>query len=100
MVKVICESEKPEFAILCDELQWILSLKRRARARQSVVADVWVDREYYPTLSLLLDGLAETLFRRNAKKVEELGKLQETIKDVYQIINRLTLNPHSNDSNQ
>lgn len=85
-MKIIYEHTRPTFAILADDLQWILA-KRKTESKGEVM---WKDRSYFPKLSLLLDELAENQFRRQPKKLNELMKLDESIVKVYRLIDEVS----------
>jgi hypothetical protein len=86
-MRIIYESKRPKFAILVDRYQWIVAMKKKKVKRKIY----WTDKSYYPTLGILLDDLAETLFRKNVKKVKELSELSKVIDRVYKIIDRANI---------
>ncbi len=84
--KLIFESKKPKFAILCDKNQFILA-RRKVKAGKRVV---WGDRSYYSLISLLLDDLAEFQFKNNPKRLKEIKDLEKKVISVYKLIDRVS----------
>lgn len=76
-------SKKPEFSIQKDKYQWILCMRKTNRGE-------WSDKSYFPTLSMLLNELAERLFKNNTKKLQELIDLDNSITKVYEQISNLS----------
>lgn len=81
-IKTVYISKRPKFAILQDCYQWILCRKQNNRGE-------WIDKTYHPVLCDLFDELAETTFRRNTKRLNELKELEASIQKTYDLIFRV-----------
>jgi hypothetical protein len=79
--RIIYSSNKPKFTISADRFQWILEAKSQPTC-------------YFPTLSLLLDELAEQYFRKMPKKLKTLADLDKRISWVYEMIERVSKGFH------
>lgn len=84
---IIYEHTRPTFAVLVDDLQWILAKSKVVRKDGR---EEWQDRTYHPNISNLLDELVEQEFRRQPKKIDELKKLDERVRKVYRLIDRVS----------
>ena len=73
---VIYKSLNPKFKIMADKYQYILTVDSQSC--------------YFPILSLLLDELAERLFRKYSKKLEMIENLDRSIQKVYDLIDRVS----------
>lgn len=82
---MIYTSRKPKFCIMRDSLNWILGTRRTLRDGKVV----WVGRNYYPNLALLLEELAEIQFKKNAKRLKDIKDLEKSIDKVYDLIQRV-----------
>ena len=78
-MKTILVNKKPKYFIGSDNYQWVLSFKQTSRGE-------WKDFSYFPKLSLLFEDLAEELFRRNAKRINDITQLDTLIQSVYDLI--------------
>lgn len=103
--KLIYESKRPKFAILVDDMQWILAKKLKqitdkqyipnsdwCVTRKSETGDVfyrWVDTSYFSNMQAVLDHLCEWAFRRYAHKVGELSELGDAVLKTYKLIDRV-----------
>ena len=83
-MNIIYTNTNPNFAIGRDQYQWILSLKKTNRGE-------WSDNSYFPKISLLLEELAEQIFRKNVKKIKGLGDLDNSIQKTYDLISDLSV---------
>ena len=81
-VTIVYENNKPKFAIGIDHYQWILAKQKKKRGE-------WMDKSYHPNLSNLLDELAEFMFKKNTKKLEEIKDLEKAIDKTYHLIELL-----------
>jgi hypothetical protein len=83
-MNIVYVNTKPSFAIGRDQYQWILSLKRTNRGE-------WGENNYFPKMSLLLEELAEQMFRKNVIKIKELKDLDGGIQKTYDLISDLSV---------
>ena len=86
-IKIIYEHQRPKFAIGVDHYQWILATGKGNKGQGRVG---WTNKSYYPNLSNLLDGLAEEMFKKNAKKLKQLKDLDKNIERVYSLISKVS----------
>lgn len=77
LVKLIYTNKDPDFRIWVDKRQWILDAERRC---------------YFPNLSLLLNCLAEDMFRKCARKIDDMKELEKAIDRVYDLIGVVSKN--------
>jgi hypothetical protein len=85
-MKLIYESKRPIFYILTDEMQWILSFNQ---LQGKDGRDRYKRMTYHSGLGDLLSYLAETLFRKEAKKVKQLTDLSEVVYKVHKQIEKV-----------
>ncbi len=78
--QLVYSQKHPNISIYVDKFQWILQVNN--------------DRErcYFPTLQLLLDELAERIFRNNAKTIKTLAELGDLITEVYALNTKVSKN--------
>lgn len=75
-MRIVYQSKKPKFEIGRDRYQWILK-------KESLYC-------YFPTLSLLFDGLAEEMFRNYTIKLKTIKDLDKSINKVYNLIDKVS----------
>lgn len=85
-MKTIYQSKKPAFTIGRDSFQWILGYgKTESQGKIS-----FNFKTFHPTLSNLLDELAESQFKKSTKTLKDIKELSKSINRVYELIDKVS----------
>lgn len=89
--KVVYESKRPKFAILVDDLNWILAFKEVKRRvwKGGRTGSGWKAEEYHSNIQNLLDSLAERLIKRGTKPYSGFKGIEEATDRVYGKIDKI-----------
>ena len=85
-MKPIVEHYKPYFAIFADRNQWTSAEKTFTDKKGE---KTWGECSYFPNLALLMDDLAESLFRRLSKPGSGWQGIQEAVNKTYKLLDSI-----------
>lgn len=85
-MKPIVENKKPYFAIFADRNQWTLA---ESTGKDKDSKQTWDNCSYFPNLTLLMDELAESFFRRLSKPGSGWQGIQTAVNKTYKLLDAI-----------